>query len=100
MVLVFALSISCVSAQDASEIPENLSTTDADEVIAAADNGGEILGANQEDTPVADEHGDDPTEGIDTTFCSIKIDIPGKVYKVGDKVKVKITVKKHRNHSG
>ena len=100
LILVFAMSISCVVAGDNSAIPEDLSAADDgeivaaaadDEVLSAAESSDETLGATQDDTTAADENAD-PTEGIDTTFCSVKIDVLDKNYKVGDKVRVKITV--------
>ena len=101
MVLVFAISISCVVAEDTSSIPENLSASDSEDVVAvtvdddalaASESADDALGATQDDAAAAGNSNSDPTEGIDTTFCSIKIDVLDKNYKVGDKVKVKITV--------
>ena len=101
LVLVFAMSISCVVAEDTSAIPEDLSAADSEDVIAAtadddalaaSESADETLGATQDDATAAENSNSDPTEGIDTTFCSIKIDVLDKNYKVGDKVKVKITV--------
>lgn len=93
LIVVFAMSITGVIAEDTSDVSDALSTADADEVIAATDGADETLGAADESLSADDipESGS-ATDGIDATFCSVEVKTPDKDFKVGDKVKVQIKV--------
>jgi hypothetical protein len=89
LVCVFIASVGSVVAQDVGDAADELAVDNTDETIAVDED--ETLAADDDDAPAADATGED---GDDTQLTSvgIRVDILDKNIKVGDKVRVKITV--------
>lgn len=107
LVFAFVMSISCVFAEDVTNVPNELSAAD-DGAISASDE--ESLSASQDESALAassdsedtleatgevppDEPSIDADKEIpDYTEGTVKIEVLNHNYKVGDKVKIRFTV--------
>lgn len=85
LIFVFLISVSAVVAEETTDVSDNLAVGDANENIPLSDD------SDIEETPGEEE----TTTGVDyeETSLSVKVEVLDKDIKVGDKFRVKISVK-------
>ncbi len=93
LVLVFIVSISSVVAEDVADA-DKLAVDNADGTIAVSENPDEVLAAEENTQTQASEASAAATDSdtSNLTSISINVEVLDKNIKVGDKVRVKITV--------
>lgn len=93
LILIFVASAGVVVAQDSADADE-LEIADADESIALSEETDEPLAAEQDAEVLAASEQDSSSEDSkDSTSLDIKVEVLDKNPKVGDEIRVKITVK-------
>ena len=99
LVFAFVMSVSCVFAEDVANAPSDMGTTDDDALSLSEDGNALDESSDSEDALKESEDADSDAPSTDAskenpnkTDATVKIEVLNHNYKVGDKVKVRITV--------